>query len=95
VARILLQSVQEVTTNSIRHGAASNLWIEIHRRSSGVALLARDDGRGTNIIQPGFGLAGIRRRVEALGGSVKLGSTAGQGFEVQLHVPSTTEVLQS
>ena len=96
VARILLQSVQEVTTNSIRHGAASNLWIEIHRRSSGIALLARDDGRGTNIIQPGFGLAGMKRRVEALGGSVKLGSTAGQGFEVQLHVPSTTEeVLQS
>jgi signal transduction histidine kinase len=93
VARILLQSVQEVTTNSIRHGAASNLWIEIERRTSDVALLARDDGRGTNIIQPGFGLAGIRRRVEALGGSVRLGSTAGQGFEVQLQVPCTVAVL--
>jgi signal transduction histidine kinase len=87
VARILLQSVQEVTTNAIRHGAASNLWIEIERRSSDVALLARDDGRGTNVIQPGFGLGGIKRRVEALGGSVRLGSTVGQGFEVQLQLP--------
>jgi signal transduction histidine kinase len=92
VARILLQSVQEVTTNAIRHGAASNLWIEIERRASDVALLARDDGRGTNVIQPGFGLAGIRRRVEALGGTVKLGSSAGQGFEVKLQLPCAAGV---
>jgi len=94
VARILLQSVQEVTTNAIRHGAASNLWIAIERRAADVVLLARDDGRGTNVIQPGFGLAGIKRRVEALGGDVKLGSTVGQGFEVQLHVPCAAVALQ-
>ena len=88
VARVLLQTVQEVTTNSIRHGAASNLWIAIDSTPQHVALRARDDGRGTNHIREGFGLAGIKRRIEALGGSVRLGSDAGSGFEVHLEVPS-------
>jgi signal transduction histidine kinase len=87
VARILLQSVQEVTTNAIRHGAASNLWIEVGRNGGSVKLLARDDGQGTADIQVGFGLAGIQRRVEARGGTVSLGSSAGHGFEVRLEVP--------
>ena len=88
VARVLLQTVQEVTTNSIRHGAASNLWIAIDSTPSHLALRARDDGRGTSSIRIGFGLAGIQRRIEALGGSVRLGSGPGSGFEVQLEVPS-------
>lgn len=87
VARILLQSVQEVTTNAIRHGAASNLWIDIARNDGSIELRARDDGHGTATIHVGFGLAGIQRRVEARGGKVSLGSTVGQGFEVRLEVP--------
>jgi hypothetical protein len=31
---------------------------------------------------------------QALGGDVKLGSTVGQGFEVQLHLPCAAAVLQ-
>lgn len=88
VARVLLQTVQEVTTNSIRHGAANNLWIAIDSSPNHVALHARDDGRGTSAIRIGFGLAGIQRRIEALGGSVRLGSDPGAGFEVQLELPS-------
>jgi signal transduction histidine kinase len=88
VARVLLQTVQEVTTNSIRHGAASNLWIAIDSSPDRVALRARDDGRGTNAIRIGFGLAGIQRRIEALGGSVRLGSDPGAGFKVELELPS-------
>jgi signal transduction histidine kinase len=88
VARVLLQTVQEVTTNSIRHGAAGNLWIAIDSTPNHVALRARDDGRGTSDIRIGFGLAGIQRRIEALGGSVRLGSDPGSGFEVHLELPS-------
>ncbi len=88
VARVLLQTVQEVTTNSIRHGAASNLWIAIDSSPNHVALRARDDGRGTSTIRIGFGLTGIQRRIEALGGSVRLGSDPGSGFEVQLELPN-------
>jgi signal transduction histidine kinase len=87
VGRVLLQSVQEVTTNAIRHGSASNVWIEIAQRKDLVEMLARDDGHGAGDIHIGFGLAGIRRRVEALGGSVALGSHAGGGFQVTLHIP--------
>ncbi len=87
VARVLLQTVQEVTTNSIRHGAANNVWIAIDNHANHVALRARDDGRGTSSIRVGFGLAGIQRRIEALGGSVRLQSDPGHGFEVHLDLP--------
>ena len=91
IARILLQTVQEVTTNSIRHGAADNLWIAIDSSPGYVALSARDDGRGTRSIRLGFGLAGIKRRIEAMGGSVQLWSDVGRGFEVHLEVPSGSQ----
>ena len=87
VARLLLQSIQEVTTNAIRHGAADNLWIDIHDGPNGLEVHARDDGRGTASIRVGFGLAGIQRRVAGFGGTVGFRSEIDSGFEVHLEVP--------
>jgi signal transduction histidine kinase len=87
VAGLLLRSIQEVTTNSIRHGRARNLWISLQSEQHTLALVARDDGPGTAEIHCGFGLTSLRRRVEGLGGNVGLVSAVGQGFEVRLTVP--------
>jgi len=88
-ADALLKCVQEIITNTTRHASARNLWITIARDSDGISLRARDDGRGTNMIQPGHGLTGMRERFEALGGRIELRSSEGRGFEVIGYMPAT------
>jgi signal transduction histidine kinase len=86
-ARALLRCVQEVVTNTIRHGSAENLWIELERDTGGLSLLARDDGQGAERVQPGNGLRGMHRRLEELGGAVTFESRQGAGFAVRATLP--------
>jgi signal transduction histidine kinase len=83
----LLRCVQEIITNAMRHADASNLWIAIGRRAGGVALTARDDGRGAEIVTCGHGLRGIRERFEELAGHVEFSSKPGDGFHVAAFIP--------
>ena len=86
-AHALLHCVQEIITNAMRHAHARHLWIAIDRRGDGVALTARDDGRGVDAVVCGNGLRGMRERFEELSGTVDFVSASGAGFEVHAFVP--------
>lgn len=86
-AQVLLRCVQEIITNAARHAAARNLWIRIERRVDGIALHARDDGRGAAEVTWGNGLKGMRERFEEHAGRVEFTSAAGRGFEVHGFMP--------
>jgi signal transduction histidine kinase len=88
-ADALLKCVQEIITNTTRHAAARNLWITVARDAERISMLARDDGCGAKVIQPGYGLTGMRERFEALGGRIELRSGEGRGFEVNGFIPAT------
>jgi signal transduction histidine kinase len=87
--RALLRAVQEIVTNAIRHGAAHNVWIDIEHGERSVRLVARDDGHSGGVIAEGLGLAGMRRRMEELGGTLSAGPAVSGGFEVRAELPST------
>jgi len=84
----LLRCVQEITTNAMRHADARNLWITIERRDGGIALTARDDGRGVENVTCGHGLRGMRERFEALAGHVEFSSKPGDGFHIAAFMPA-------
>jgi signal transduction histidine kinase len=86
-AHAILRCVQEVITNTMRHAQARNLWITVDQRPDGIALTARDDGRGVDAVTSGNGLRGMRERFEELSGRVDFSSRPGAGFEVQAFVP--------
>ena len=88
--RAMLRAVQEIVTNSIRHGEAENLWLSIERTSRELCLAARDDGRASQRFEEGFGLGGMRRRLEALGGTLSAQSAPNGGFEVRAALPCTS-----
>jgi signal transduction histidine kinase len=81
--------VQEALTNAGKHGEASRVTVSVAERDGQVSVTVRDDGRGfdTSASTSGFGLAGMRERVELLGGELALTSRAGQGTTVSATLP--------
>jgi len=86
-AHAMLRCVQEIVTNAARHAAAKNLWVVIENRADGIALHARDDGRGTAAVTWGNGLTGMRERFAEHAGRVEFASAPGQGFQVHGFMP--------
>ena len=85
-AHVLFRCVQEITTNAARHSGAENLWIALSYEDGAVRLRAHDDGRGSQV-SDGFGLRGMRARVEGAGGEIRFDARPGEGFGVTALLP--------
>jgi len=83
--------VQEAITNVVRHAQASTARVVIRREGDGLALEIADDGLGasTGAVAEGHGIAGMRERVAALGGTFSAGPVEGGGFRVAARFPLT------
>ncbi len=83
--------VQELLTNVIRHARATNVAIAMTSDQQAWRMTVKDDGIGFDVagLAPtgGFGLRGIRERVEILGGQVEIFSSPGTGTCVQVVIP--------
>jgi len=86
-AQVLLRCTQEMITNSVRHARAKNLWLSLVQDVDGVALTARDDGRGVNSVEAGNGLKGMAERLRQLGGELKIETSPGAGFSLHAWIP--------
>jgi len=86
-AQVLLRCAQEMITNSVRHARATNLWIGLVQDLNGVALTARDDGRGVMNVEAGNGLNGMEERLRQVGGELKIESSPGMGFALYAWIP--------
>ncbi|HME01875.1 MAG TPA: GAF domain-containing sensor histidine kinase [Solirubrobacteraceae bacterium] len=85
----LYRIVQEALTNACKHGEAKRAVVEVRDDSTTVHLTVRDDGKGfdPNAETDGFGLLGMRERVELLGGRVEIDSAPGRGAVVKAGFP--------
>jgi len=86
-AQTLIRCIQEIVTNTVRHAAADNLWIEVSTDNGRIRVRACDDGGGTAELRPGNGLLGMRERFELLGGHVCFATGRGEGFRVLAVLP--------
>lgn len=86
--------VQEALTN-VRKYAGPRPTVRIDERwdDGGLSLTIADNGRGASSgldgHTPGYGLIGMRERVQAVGGTVSAGPGIGGGFVVSVTVPYT------
>jgi len=87
VAQVALRAVQEIVTNAVRHSGARNLWLRLSSSDHTLDVDARDDGAGTDRIEFGNGLRGIRERVEQVHGRLEVSSMRGRGFSVHIRLP--------
>jgi signal transduction histidine kinase len=79
--------VAEALTNAVRHARATSVTVRLVRSAAALYLTVTDDGCGGVHEVTGGGLAGLRERVEAAGGSVETRSGPGGGSEVRVMVP--------
>ena len=84
----LYRIVQESLTNATRHGAATEVRVELHRHHC-IELQIEDDGRQNSNrgATPGLGLLGMHERVQALGGSFQLSPRQPSGMIVAATIP--------
>ncbi|HWM94317.1 MAG TPA: histidine kinase [Thermoanaerobaculia bacterium] len=87
LAHLLLRCCQEIATNAAKHAQAENLWLELVREGDSVGVRARDDGRGSERVEDGRGLTGMRQRLEQAGGRLEIATGPGLGFAVAALVP--------
>lgn len=85
----LYRAMQEGLTNAARHAGARHVRARLVVDRQGVTLTIADDGRGApaGALEGGFGLAGLRERVEALGGRLAVGNRAEGGFALEAVLP--------
>jgi signal transduction histidine kinase len=79
--------VSEAVTNTTKHAGASYAEVVVSERDGGLWLCVRDDGAGGADPRRGSGLTGLRDRVEALGGSIRISSPAGDGTSIEVFLP--------
>lgn len=85
--------VQEALTNISRHAAATAVTVTINFRSNDQTALevrVEDNGKGFHSPLPnqqGFGLAAMRERITAIGGSFDLQSAADSGVRITAILP--------
>jgi len=86
IQRVVLQAV----SNAIQHAGAREICIETRAEGTdAIAVTVRDDGKGFDPLQPskGLGLANMRTRAGALGGTLDIAPAPGGGTRVTLRIP--------
>lgn len=82
---VIYRIIQESTTNAIRHGKATEIWIRISEKDEELIIIISDNGCGCESIKEGFGLKHIRERVELLNGEVNYQGMI--GFTIIAKIP--------
>jgi len=85
----LLHIGQEALTNALRYAHPRNFETKLTFNAKELRLELRDDGDGFRVKDQhdGFGLAGMRERVEQMGGTLKISSAHGKGTDVLVTLP--------
>lgn len=91
---VLALVVREAITNIQRHAQARHAAVFLETRKGELYLRIEDDGRGSSIVA-GNGLNGMRERVEAMGGRLRIDSVRGKGTRVEVSMDLSDSSIPS
>lgn len=93
IETLVFRSVQEALTNTVKHANASQAIVHLDMRDTLLLVQVEDDGAGFEpeaalaATDSGFGLRGLRDRVELFGGHLKIEKKPERGTRLQLLLP--------
>jgi signal transduction histidine kinase len=79
--------VQEALTNVLNHAGPAHVKVRVRRENEHVEISIADDGGSTGQGDEGHGIAGMRERALALGGTFDVGPVPGGGWHVEATLP--------
>jgi signal transduction histidine kinase len=88
VGGVVYRVVREALTNVMRHAGPTRAEVTVGLEDGQLTATIADRGSGPEADHTGQGLAGLRARVEAAGGSFAAGARDGGGFAVRVRFPS-------
>ncbi len=77
----------EAITNAVKHASPSKVAVRAVRENGTLHVTVADDGVGGAVVRRGSGLAGLRDRVAAHGGTLRIVSPRGGGTRVEVAIP--------
>jgi two-component system sensor histidine kinase DegS len=84
----LYRAAQESINNICKHSKASQVWVSLdYLDDQNIRLMVQDNGIGAEHIEGGYGLLGVRERVNLLNGELKIQTERDQGFRLEVTVP--------
>lgn len=86
IKNIIYRTVQEGLTNSVKHGKATEIIINVYRKKDGIELIIKDNGIGCKNIIKGNGLNNIEKRISSYDGEISYSSNDG-GFILHIFIP--------
>jgi two-component system NarL family sensor kinase len=89
VKLVMIRVIQECLNNAIKHAAPSTIEITITQDSIKRKIEILDDGQGFDISMHsnGSGITNLRKRMEAIGGTIIISSVPGKGTHITLSLP--------
>jgi signal transduction histidine kinase len=91
IENAIYRLVQEALTNVAKHSGADRATVAVHESGGSVSVEVSDNGSGFDlgVAATGFGLIGMRERVELAGGKLTIASEPGRGTTVSVVLPAT------
>ena len=77
----------EAITNAVKHASPSKVAVRTYRDNGTLRVSVSDDGVGGAVVRRGSGLAGLRDRVAAHGGTLDVVSPRGGGTRIEVAIP--------
>lgn len=88
VESALYRSAQEALTNVRKHAEASEVRVGLDAtQPEAIELVVADNGKGCASVNGGFGIMGMRERIQLLDGSFEVSSSLGAGMRITVSVP--------
>ncbi|GHB30931.1 hypothetical protein GCM10008106_09780 [Mongoliitalea lutea] len=88
---ILIRIIQECINNAIKHARPKHISITIHQQDQHTCIHLRDDGVGFDMQArgDGSGLINLKKRMETIGGTLRITSSIGNGTSIELFLPNS------
>ncbi|MES2149984.1 MAG: PAS domain-containing protein [Pseudomonadota bacterium] len=92
---VIFRITQEALLNILRHAQATQVEVTLDITPQRVAIRIDDDGvgmaPGADAMDAGFGLRGIRERLDAFGGTLRIESRRGAGTALEITIPIASD----
>lgn len=83
-AEAIIAMVQESLTNFLRHSAGDTFTANIKHHENEIHIATRDNGRGTESVDEGNGLKGLKERINLAGGRLSCSFSEGMSLHAVL-----------